>query len=204
MPPMVGVPALEKCDLRPVVAHHLADLAALQALDHPRPDEHGQRERGDHREDRAHGQVREDVESRVVRRQLFGEPVEHVFLVRCRDDLSTADQRLDHALEPGRARTLDQHAHFARELGVDRARQRLGVREPFRARAEGLDRELRQLAGGEQPVDAVLAREAADLAMTVRRRRSPSSPMSPMTSQRRASTLASTSIPAFIELGFAL
>jgi hypothetical protein len=49
----------------------------------------------------------------------------------------------------------------------------------------------------------VIAREAADLAMAVRGE-SPSSPMSPMTSQRRASTLASTSIPAFIELGFAL
>ena len=39
MPPMVGVPALEKWRLRPVVAHHLADLAEPELLDHPRPEQ---------------------------------------------------------------------------------------------------------------------------------------------------------------------
>ena len=70
-----------------------------------------------------------------------------------------------------------------------------------RARAEGLDREPRQLAGGEQAVDAVTAREAADLAMTLVGEARRARPCRPCTSQRRASTPASTSMPAFIELG---
>ena len=77
-----------------------------------------------------------------------------------------ARQCVDHALESRAARTLDEHADLARQLGVDRARQRLAVREPLRAGAESLDSQRRQLAGGEQPVDVVIAREAADLLVT--------------------------------------
>ena len=63
--------------LRPVVAHHLADLVARQPRDHLRADDQRERERGDRREDRAERQVREDVEARVPGRELLCEPVEH-------------------------------------------------------------------------------------------------------------------------------
>src|SRR5690349_23532839 len=53
--------------------------------------------------------------------------------------LFRSDQRLDHALQACRARSLDQHAHLARQLGVDGARQRAGVGEPLAARAERLE-----------------------------------------------------------------
>jgi hypothetical protein len=63
--------------LGPVVAHHLPDLPDLELLDHPRPDEQRQQQRRHHREDGAQRQVREDVESREVGSELFGQPVQH-------------------------------------------------------------------------------------------------------------------------------
>ena len=57
--------------------------------------------------------------------------------------------------------------HTSRVSSALTARDRASrVGEPFPAGTESLDRKLRQLAGGEQTVDAVIAREAANLAMT--------------------------------------
>jgi len=67
---MVGVPDLDRCDW-PVVTHRLADLQVLQGADHPRAQEQRQRQRGQHTQDPAQGQVLEDREAFVELLQVL-------------------------------------------------------------------------------------------------------------------------------------
>src|SRR5687767_2455600 len=75
--------------LRAVVAHHLPDLPDLELLDHPRADEQRQQQRRHHREDGAQRQVREDVECREMRSELFRQPVKHQ-CAPCESELPTS------------------------------------------------------------------------------------------------------------------
>ncbi|KAI3478036.1 hypothetical protein L1887_60088 [Cichorium endivia] len=63
--------------LRAVVAHGLADLADLQGTDHPRAQPQGQRQRGQHTQDPAQGQVLEDREAFVELLQVLSQQQQH-------------------------------------------------------------------------------------------------------------------------------
>ena len=62
-PPMVGVPALERCDSGPVFTNRLTDLELPQAPNQPRPQQNPQAEGRKARQRRAGRDVTEDTKT---------------------------------------------------------------------------------------------------------------------------------------------
>ncbi len=63
--------------LRAVIANRLTNLQALQGADHPRPQEQRQRQRGQHTQNPAQGQVLKDREAFVELLQILSQQQQH-------------------------------------------------------------------------------------------------------------------------------
>src|SRR5204862_535018 len=77
-------------------------------------------------------------------------------------------ERLDHALQPVHARALDEEPHvrgFRAERRSERRGERRRLGEPLAPRPEALHRPRRERTGRVEPLEAVHARELADVAV---------------------------------------
>ena len=182
---------------RPFIAHHLADLVARQPRDHRRADQQRHATAPTSRPgSRAASGTRTRGRRRVVYRQQLRDPVEHrslpVLPLRCRG----RRQRLDHALEAIDARALDQQPHVGRErrhrARASVRRHRDSARRPRRSCRRPAPR-ARRTRTAARPRGCAPARRARGGCPSAN---SPSSAISPSTSQRRPGSSRSTSSPA--------
>ena len=192
-PPMVGVPFFRRWRSGSVLANRLAAvLRRAQPPHQPGADDQRDDEGRDERHEGPEGQVAEDVEQDVVAGQWDEEVVEHrgpLTPSRARPEEQPRHQRVHHPLQPHAARGLHEHHVAGRE-----ALEQMGHRVLERAARARLGESAARAASDGQPRSRADSRRARPRPGRPpgdpprggpRRRRSPSSSMSPSTTTSR-------------------